>query len=108
MCCFKVRHINVQRLQLNSTQQKEIQVARMFIPVVVVVLVCNVWMLVTFVSNYFTNIFYREVWSMLMVVYQVNSVANLFIYYFRSKEFAMETKLLLADWISTLKRLSSM
>ncbi len=86
-----MRDISKERLQLNINQQKELQVARMFIPVVVMALLCNVWILVTFISTYVTKTFYREIWIGLMLVYQVNSSINFFIYYIRGKDFRLET-----------------
>lgn len=105
MNLFQVRTIRRERIFLNSTQRKELQVARMFIPVVVLVLLSSIWVLVTFISAFVTKIFYREIWMMLTLITQVNSTANFFIYYSRGTEFRNETKSLFAKCCCSAKNL---
>lgn len=70
----------------------------MFVPDVVILLACGIWTVATFTTTYVTNIFYRELWIGLLLIYNINSSSNFFIYYFRGQEFRLETNKLLLSY----------
>lgn len=75
----------------------------MFVPVVIIVLLCSVGSFLTSLSTYITKTFYREIWIGMMLTYQVNSSANFVVYYIRRKEFRSDTKVTISDFINKIK-----
>jgi len=69
----------------------------MFLPVVVVLLLCNLWTYIALVMLFSKGIFFREMWMFMMLFIQVNSGSNFFIYYVQGTLFRTETNELISQ-----------
>lgn len=88
------------RQQMNCTQRQELQAARMFIPVTVLLLCCNFWPTFAFVIMHFWGVFHREMYMTWSLTIALNSTANFWIYYFRGNTFKAEARLLFSQLVN--------
>ncbi|CAL8103641.1 unnamed protein product [Orchesella dallaii] len=100
-----VRRIAKKRneMQLSRNQKKDIRAVKMFLPVVIVLFLCNVEFVITYIIILQYKIVYRELFTLLLLFVAINSSANLPIYYFREAQFKAETRVLLNSWFPFLK-----
>ncbi|CAL8103638.1 unnamed protein product [Orchesella dallaii] len=100
-----VRRIAKKRNEMNLSrnQKKDIRAVKMFLPVVVVLFLCNVEFVITYIIILHHRIVYRELLTLLFLFVAINSSANLPIYYFREAQFKAETRVLLNSWFPFLK-----
>lgn len=70
----------------------------MFLPVVIVLFLCNIEPIVNYfcIFNYF--IVYKELYMGMLLSFSANSAVNLPIYYFGGSSFKKETKILMTVW----------
>lgn len=102
ICTFLIEwqsHLQIYRYtsnqtMLNANQKSDIRAVRMFLPVVIVLFVCNI---APIVLNYYLlkGIYYRELAMGVGLSYVLNSAVNLPIYYLGGANFRKETKTIL-------------
>ncbi|CAL8103644.1 unnamed protein product [Orchesella dallaii] len=94
---LQIRKFKRNRRNLNVNQKKNISAANMFVPVVIVLFLCNI---VPIVHYYYihSGVIHREAIFGMFVSEVVNSAANLPIYYFRGSGFRKECRALLTPY----------
>ncbi|CAL8084110.1 unnamed protein product [Orchesella dallaii] len=90
---WNVRKLNKTRRGLNCNQQ--IQAVRMFLPVVIVLIICNFSPILYYILMHFKKVVYRELYALVCLSTALNSSVNFPIYYFRASNFRSEAKVLL-------------
>lgn len=95
MVFIQVKNFESRRKELNIQQQKDVRTARMFLVVVVVVLLCNIFPAVHYSLLNGGNI-YAETQFGSMLFFTFNSSINMPIYYLRDSSFRRETNALFA------------
>ncbi|ODN02204.1 FMRFamide receptor, partial [Orchesella cincta] len=89
---LRIKQFTKNRQGLSKTQRRDIRAARMFVPVVVVLFLCNIVPITFYIIMHFDRVLYREVVVLLVLSYAVNAAANLPIYYARGPSFRQEIK----------------
>lgn len=100
---LQIYQLRQERLNLSSNRIKEIRVARMFIPVGVVLLFCNFSLIFALYLIYSWGVCFREMWMMMVLSFQANSTANFFIYFYRGSHFRSEAQSMFSDWRSNFR-----
>ncbi|CAL8103653.1 unnamed protein product [Orchesella dallaii] len=98
---FQIRKFSRRRKSLNMKQRKDIRAANMFVPVVIVLFLCNIEPIVHYYYIY-CGVVYREHFLGILISMAINSAANLPIYYFRGSSFRKECRTLLSPYFSCL------
>lgn len=94
---MEIRKFAERRREMNVRQEKEIRAVKMFVPVVVVLFVCNIE---PFVYHYFIvkdQIAYRDMGVGIFLSVAVNSSVNMPIYYWKWSSFRKEVKEILSS-----------
>ncbi|ODN02205.1 FMRFamide receptor [Orchesella cincta] len=102
---LKIKTFAKNRQGLSKTQRRDIRAARMFVPVVIVLFICNIVPMSGYVVMHFGRVIHREVIFLLTFATVVNAAANLPIYYARGPSFRQEIKAelpLLCGWIKSV------
>lgn len=90
-----MRQFEKRRKELNIKHRKDIRAAKMFLPVVVVLFICNIPPIVHYCCI-FVGYVYRELYLGMLLAFTVNSAVNLPIYYLKGSSFRKEAKALLS------------
>ncbi len=99
MVFIEIRRFAYRRKELNITQQKNIGAVKMFVPVVIVLFLCNTEPYAQFYYTSVENFVYREPFLGIFLPVAINSAVNLLIYYFKGSSFRNEVKALLSSCI---------
>lgn len=83
--------------------KKDIRAAQMFLPVVIILFLCNIIPIIHYYFVY-NKVVYKELLLGIFFSYVVNSAVNLPIYYSRGSSFRKETRLVLATNLPILAR----
>lgn len=94
---IEIRKFAMRRKEMNVRQEKEIRAVKMFIPVVVVLFLCNIEPYLHYYHIIKDGIVYREHFLGVFLSVAVNSSVNLPIYYFKGSSFRGEVRELLAN-----------
>jgi len=101
---LNVRRLNKKRKEeLNCHQKKQIQAVRMFLPVVVVLCICNFGPIIYYFFFIYKGIVYREMYALVCLSTALNSSVNFPIYYFRASNFRNEAKVLLSQIFAKIR-----
>ncbi|CAL8084107.1 unnamed protein product [Orchesella dallaii] len=92
-----VRKLNKKRKELNVSQEKQLQAVSMFLPVVILLFICNVAPILFYFLMELKAIVYREMYMLLCLSTALNSSLNFLIYYFRSRNFRIEADAMLSS-----------
>ncbi|ODM99855.1 FMRFamide receptor [Orchesella cincta] len=92
---FQIKKFSRRRKELKMKHRKDIRAAKMFVPVVIVLFLCNIEPIIHYYHIY-SGIIYREHFFGILVSMAINSAANLPIYYFRGSSFRKECRALLS------------
>lgn len=82
-------------------QRREIRAAKMFLPVVAILFLCNVEPIIHYIFVVCGNL-YREMCMGMLLCFTFNSAANLPIYYLKGSSFRRETRALLHSYFPKL------
>lgn len=88
---WKVREFSRNRQNVNA-RQKDIRVLKMFVPVVIALILCNVLPIVHYAFIHSTRTAYRELDFSMYMSFTVNSAVNLPIYYYNLSGFKKEIR----------------
>ncbi|CAL8103650.1 unnamed protein product [Orchesella dallaii] len=99
---LQIRKFARNRKNLNVKQQKDISAAKMFVPVVIVLFLCNIEPILHYYYIKTGGVLYREHLFGIRFSMAVNSAANLPIYYFKGSSFRKECRTLLSPYLSCL------
>lgn len=95
MVYIKVRQFARKRRQINASHAKEISAAKMFLPVVIILFVCNIEAFIHVYYIFDEGIIYVEHYFGIFLSVALNSSVNLPIYYFKGSGFRDEVN----NWI---------
>ncbi|CAL8083819.1 unnamed protein product [Orchesella dallaii] len=85
------------RKEMNLKQRNNIQAVHMFLPVITVLLCCNMVPIIHFVVLQYFGMIYNEFHMMTILSMAVNSSVNFPIYYYRAEKFKMEAGSAIAE-----------
>ncbi|CAL8103635.1 unnamed protein product [Orchesella dallaii] len=102
----KVKRIAKKRKELNMSrsERKDIRATKMFLPVSIVLFLCNIEFVITYIYIVVFKIVFRELFTLLFLFVAVNSSANLIIYYLREAQFRAETRAVVWSWFPLLRK----
>ncbi|ODN02209.1 FMRFamide receptor [Orchesella cincta] len=95
---IEIKRFTSKRKELSRKQMKDIRAARMFVPVVIVLFLCNIEPMTHYLTLHITGMYYRELVLLLNLSITVNASANLPIYYARGSSFRLEIQSALPAW----------
>jgi len=93
----EIWELGKRRKELNMRQRKDMQAVQMFLPVISVLLCCNMVPIVHFVVLQYFGIIYNEFHMMTILSMAVNAAVNFPIYYFRAASFKKEASIVISD-----------
>lgn len=93
---IEIRKFASKRKAMNIKQAKDIRAAKMFVPVVIVLFLCNIVPYVHYYLIIVEHYIYREGFLGVCLSIAINSAVNLPIYYFKGSGFRKELKGLLS------------
>ncbi|CAL8103647.1 unnamed protein product [Orchesella dallaii] len=101
---LQIRKFTRNRKNLNVKQRKDISAAKMFVPVVIVLCLCNIEPILFYFYFVKRRVLYREHHFGIRFSMAVNSAVNLPIYYFKGSSFRKECQTLLSPYLSCLAK----
>ncbi|CAL8109541.1 unnamed protein product [Orchesella dallaii] len=96
---IEIKRFTSKRKELSRKQMKDIRAARMFVPVVIVLFLCNIEPMSHYLTLHITGMYYRELVLFLNLSITVNASANLPIYYARGHSFRQEIQSALPSFL---------
>ncbi|CAL8083825.1 unnamed protein product [Orchesella dallaii] len=93
----EVFKLGKRRKEMNLKQRNDIQAVQMFLPVITVLLCCNMVPITHFVVLQYFGIIYNEFHMTTILSMAVNSSVNFPIYYYRAEKFKLEARRAIAE-----------